>query len=272
MSMSQATRIEVRRLDGRLTCTFLGGHLSARRVGAPEGRVRVALVGTVALLLAGDAVRIEVVVGRGVDLEIVEVAGTVAYDMRGGSAEWQVDVHVEDGGVLVWEGLPFVIADGADVTRTMTVVLDGSACAALRETYVFGRTGEAGGDLRTSTVIAHDDRPLLVEQLDLRAGARIDGAILGTARCFDAVTSLGARIETARPGLLQLESAGSIDRRLAESLHTTGLSQTFRDATAVIRRRNMASSASSSQSEPTGLSVLQTRSSTHRPSRRLPAE
>lgn len=251
MSISPTTRIEVRRLEGRLTCTFLGGHLSARRIDAPEGRVRVALVGTVALLLAGDDVRIEVVVGPGVDLEIVEVAGTVAYDMRGGSADWHVDVHVEEGGVLVWEGLPFVIADGADVTRTMTMALDGSARAVLRETYVFGRTGEAGGDLRTSTVIAHDDRPLLVEQLDLRAAARIDGAILGAARCLDAVTTLGARIESGRPGLLQLDNAGSIDRRLAESLHTTELSRTFGDATAVIRRRSRASPASGSQLEQT---------------------
>ena len=56
------------------------------RLPAPYGVVRVALIAASALLLAGDHVRIEVVVAGTVRLEIVETAGTVAYAMRGGSA------------------------------------------------------------------------------------------------------------------------------------------------------------------------------------------
>jgi urease accessory protein len=242
--MSTATRIEVHRRNGRLTCMFRGGHLVARRIDAPDGRVRVALVATVALILAGDDVRIEVVVGAGVDLEIVEVAGTVAYDMRGGCASWQVDVHVEDGGVLTWEGLPFVLSDGSDVVRSMDVTLDGGGRAALRETYVFGRTGELGGDLQASTLALSDGRPLLVEDLDLRAATRVEPAVMGAARCLDAVTVLGARIDAEGPGILQLDRPGSIDRRLVTALHDSDLSQTFQDAAESIRRPGAASRGS----------------------------
>jgi urease accessory protein len=239
--MSAATRIEVHRREGRLTCTFRGGHLVARRIDAPDGMVRVALVATVALLLAGDDVRIEVVVGAGVDLEIVEIAGTVAYDMRGGCASWHVDVHVEDGGILTWEGLPFVLSDGSDVARSMNVTLDCSGRVALRETYVFGRSGELGGDLRASTLAHVDGRPLLVEDLDLRTARRVEPAVMGAARCLDAVTILGARIDTEGPGILQLDRPGSIDRRLVTSLHDSDLSRSFQDAAEATRRPGMAS-------------------------------
>ena len=77
------------------------------------GDVRLALVATQALLLAGDHVRIEVVVHGPVQLDLVETAGTVAYDMRGGSASWEVDVVLRNGARLTWDGEPFVVAAGA---------------------------------------------------------------------------------------------------------------------------------------------------------------
>lgn len=220
--MSTVTRIEVHRRDGRATCTFGRGHLVARRIDAPDGRVRVALMATVALLLAGDDVRIEVVVGAGVDLEIVEITGTVAYDMRGGSATWDVDIRVEDGGLLVWPGLPFVVSDGADVRRSTTIALEGTGQALLRETFAFGRSGETGGDLRVSTTATAGGRPLLVEDLDLRRAHRAEPAVMGAARCLDAVTVLGTRLPEA-PGVLQLVGLASIDRRLLHDVHTSDL-------------------------------------------------
>lgn len=228
--MSTTTRIEVRQDHGRTVCLLRGGSLDARRIDAPDGRVRIALVATVALLLAGDAVRVEVVVGAGVDLEIVEVAGTVAYDMRGGTATWDVDVRIEEGGFLAWPGLPFVIADGADVLRSTTIALAAGSRAVLRETYVFGRTGQVGGDLRASTVASLDGRPLLIEDLDLRCPRRAEHAVMGAARCLDSVTVLGARTWSDQPGVLQLDGAGSIDRRLLDSLHGSDLDARCHDA------------------------------------------
>ena len=234
--MPTTTRIEVGRLGGRTVCTLSGGAVEPRRVDAPDGRVRIALVATVALLLAEDDVRIEVVAGAGVDLEIVEIAGTVAYDMRGGSARWEVDVRVDDGGFLAWPGLPFVVADGADVTRSTTVALAVGARAVLRETLVFGRSGQEGGDLVASTAVSLAGRPLLVEELDLRRGPRTEYAVLGTARCLDAVTVLGGRVWEDESGVLQLDGAGSVDRRLLESLHDSDLEVRCRCAIAAMRR------------------------------------
>ncbi len=79
-------RIEVLGDPSRPRCLLRGGLLVPRRLPAPEGGVRVALVAATALLLAGDEVEVEVVVGEGLRLEVVETAGTVAYAMRGGSA------------------------------------------------------------------------------------------------------------------------------------------------------------------------------------------
>ncbi|HWT34275.1 MAG TPA: urease accessory protein UreD, partial [Microbacterium sp.] len=95
-----------------------------------------------ALLLGGDAVRLEVRVASGCSLAIEDVGGTVAYDGEGRGASWTVDVVLGDGARLVWRALPFVVADGAEVSRSMTLALGTRASAAVRETLVLGRSGE----------------------------------------------------------------------------------------------------------------------------------
>ncbi|CUR56758.1 Urease accessory protein UreH-like protein (fragment) [metagenome] len=224
------TRIEVRRQCGRSVCTLRDGVLAARRLDAPEGRVRIALVSTVALLLAGDEVRIEVIVGPGVDLELQEIAGTVAYDMRGGSASWSVDVRVEEKGFLAWTAPPFVVADGADVVRSTGVTLAAGGRALLRETYVFGRTGQVGGDLLASTTAVLEDRPLLVEELDLARAPRSERAVLDRARCLDSVTFLGGRLAGPQGEVMQLERPGSIVRRMASRAHAADLDACYLSA------------------------------------------
>ena len=96
-----------------------------------------------ALLVAGDDVSVGMRVGPGVRLEVVEPAGTVAFDMRGGSARWGVAIEVDDGGELVWRAEPFVVATGAVVERDVEVALAGSGAAVLREVLVLGRVREA---------------------------------------------------------------------------------------------------------------------------------
>ncbi|MFE6236630.1 urease accessory protein UreD [Cellulosimicrobium sp. NPDC057862] len=163
--MDDVTRVGAYREAGRVRCDLRPGALSPRVLSTGPGVARVALVATRALLLGGDRVRIEVHVGEGVELELVEVSGTVAYAGRGRSASWDVDVRVDAGGLLVWDALPFVVADGADVERTTRVSLaDGGAprergVALLRETLVLGRSGEVGGRLRSRT---HVDLSTLV--------------------------------------------------------------------------------------------------------------
>jgi urease accessory protein len=220
------TRIEVVADPIRDRCVLTTGDLSPRRLPAPAGVVRIALVAAGALLLAGDQVRIEVVVRGDVRLEIVETAGTVAYSMRGGSARWDVAVELTDGATLTWHGEPFIVSEGADVVRTMSISLDVNCSAALRESLVLGRHGEEGGNLHTIFRAFHGDALLLAEELDLSPGSRRGWAVLGEARCLDSVTTLGFRLPES-PQTLQLEGAGSIARRLVSAQHESDLAEVW---------------------------------------------
>ncbi|MBO0922448.1 urease accessory protein UreD [Cellulomonas sp. zg-ZUI222] len=226
------TRVAAARtVDGRVRVDTAGGLLACRRLPDEDGSVRVALVATEALLLAGDDVRITVDVGADVALEVVEVTGTVAYDMQGGSAAWAVDVRVGAGGRLVWDALPFVVATGARVHRTATLDLAEGACAVLRETFVLGRSHEAGGHLTTTTRAHLADRPLLVETLVVDPAAWADPAVLGGNRCLDTVTVLGARLDgddlpvADDPGrdVLQLDRPGTLVRSVGTDAHAGDL-------------------------------------------------
>ncbi|WP_328327606.1 urease accessory protein UreD [Kribbella sp. NBC_00382] len=220
------TRIEVVADPVRDRCLLTTGLLSPRRLRAPDGVVRIALVAASALLLAGDHVEIQVVVSGPVKLDIIETAGTVAYAMRGGSARWDVTVELTDGAQLTWHGEPFVVSEGADVTRSMTVDLESGCTMAFRESLVFGRHGETGGTLRSSQRARLDGELLLAEDLDLSPTARPGWAILGDARCLDSVTALGRRLPDD-PTTLQLEGPGSIIRRLVHDQHQSDLAQSW---------------------------------------------
>lgn len=230
--MSTRTRIEVCRSRGRIVTSLSEAHLRAQRLPDADGRVRVALVATQALLLAGDAVDVDVLVGEGVDLEIVETTGTVAYDMRGGRATWDVVARVDDAATLLWEGLPFIVGHGANVARTSRVELAGSAAVAMRETFVLGRTGETAGRLDTGSSVLRCGRAELVDHLTLDDDARRDPAVLAGARCLDTVTVSGIRLDD--PSALQWEATGSTARRFTQDAHASDLHPTFRSATARI--------------------------------------
>ncbi|ADG73606.1 Urease accessory protein UreH-like protein [Cellulomonas flavigena DSM 20109] len=231
------THVRLTRAGGRVRADLAGGLLSCRRLPDEDGTVRVALVATQALLLADDDVRIAVDVEDGLALELVEVAGTVAYDMQGGSADWRVDVRLGTGASLVWDALPFVVATGAHVRRRTSLDLADEACAVLRETFVLGRTGEAGGHLTTTTDARLAGRPLLVETLTVDPGARDDPALLGGARCLDTVTLLGARYDDEVPAgadVLQLDRPGTLVRTFGADAHAGDLACT------VVRARRAA--------------------------------
>lgn len=221
------TRVAVT-ADGRVDLD--GDVLVPHRLPDEDGRVRVLLVPSHALLVAGDEVRIEVTVAAGRALEVIESCGTVAHDMRGGRAAWFVDVRLDEDAVLVWPSRPFVVADGADVLRLTHVDLAAGARVVLRETLVMGRTGGTGGRVRTTVRARLADRPLLAETIvaepagvldaplldtGLLDAAPLDPALLGTPpvddpRCLDTLLVLGARLE--HPGAMQLDGEGTMLR------------------------------------------------------------
>lgn len=218
------TRIEVARAPGRVRCVAVGDVLSPRVLLTDDDGARVALVAAGALLLGGDEVTIDVVVGAGARLEVVETAGTVAY--RGPTASWTVRVRLETGARLLWEGLPFVVAQGADVRRATVLALDDGARAVLRETLVLGRSGELGGRVRQRTHVTQGRRDLLVEDIDLAPSLREAPGVLGTgaprsaARVLDVVAAYGFRPDgAASPGLERAAQAPARARLPAGVTH-----------------------------------------------------
>lgn len=188
-------------------------------------RARVALVPEGALLLAGDAIEIDVTVDEGLELDLVEPGGTVAYDMRGESARWDVRVDLGVEATLTWAGQPFVVAQGADVARSLRVRASAGARLALRETLVLGRYGEQPGAVRqTSAVLDATGQPVLVEDLPLNADTA--PLLLGGHRVLTSVVALGPEPDaTADDGdRYDLDAPGAVLwRRLGHQAHDADL-------------------------------------------------
>ncbi|MCW2713236.1 MAG: hypothetical protein JWN88_283 [Frankiales bacterium] len=202
----------------RATVRTSAGVLRPYTLSCDGASARICLVPTGALLLAGDHVQLRVDVGPGAHLELVETAGTVAYDMRNASpaqacARWDVEIRVAEGGSLRWEALPFIVATGADVRRRTTVQLGAGAALWLRETLVLGRSGEAGGRVR-SRLDVRREVPVLVEDTDsVDVGSRVVDSLLVIG--FEAV------------GGMRLAAGGTLFRSLPDQTH---LSSVDRDA------------------------------------------
>ncbi|MFI2753609.1 urease accessory protein UreD [Cellulomonas sp. P22] len=224
------TRITVAPGRGRSVLGLRSGALAVRVLAQDADGARVALVANGALLLAGDAVEVEVDVAAGAWLEVVETTGTVAY----GGAEpsrWDVDVRLGAGATLTWGALPFVVSDGARTHRRTEVHLGEGARAVLRETLVLGRAGQVGGDL-WSRLTTHDAAgPLQVEELDLSRSARglpgvlTTGPVAAPRTVVDTVLALGWRPATPAgmpddgATFLELDRPGAVLRWLGTALH-----------------------------------------------------
>jgi urease accessory protein len=186
-------------------------------IESSPGGARVSLVPEGALLLNGDAVSLRIEVGEGMSLHLVEPAGTVAYDMRGGSAVWEVTVDVARGATLIWDGEPFVAAAGSDTTWTATIRLAEGARLRWREILVLGRHGESSGRLRhTLAVRRPDGTPILLDSLHLGRGS--SGA-LGGHRVIGSTLLIGLDEPHTTGTRFALESGDALVRSLAGEMH-----------------------------------------------------
>lgn len=198
----------------------------------------VSLMPEGALLLAGDAIEIDIFVGPGARLELLEPAGTVAYAMNGACASWNVTVELAAASTLVWAGEPFVVAEGASVRRNTTIRLDAGASMAWRETLVLGRHGERPGSLRQEVAVSgHRDVPVLHEELAL--GLDTSPLLLGGARAIGSVLVLGHRLPAdlvlGTGARYELEAEGTLVRQLSSEAHLAMLGDVWSAA-----RRRMA--------------------------------
>jgi len=192
-----------------------GGPFRVMSLGVDDRRARVALVPTRALLLAGDVVEVQCHVADGLTLHLQETSGTVAYDMRGGSASWSFAARVGEGARLVLDSLPWVSAAGSRVTRSMSVSLGSAATLLARETLVLGRSKEAPGDLVSRTTITREGRPVVVEELR--------SLHLAPHRILDSVLALGdgRPLPEGGPSPLRLETGDRLWRRMGREAHET---------------------------------------------------
>ncbi|MTD15580.1 urease accessory protein UreD [Nakamurella sp. YIM 132087] len=207
---------------GRASMRLRPGLLAPRVLSADATGARIALVATEALLLPGDTVRLDVEVADGGRLEIVETAGTVAYDGAGEPSWWTVRIRLGVGARLRWHGEPFVVADGARVTRTLDLEAADGAEAVFRETLVLGRTGELGGDLLARTRVTLAGEPLLLEDLDLQRSTRGRPGLLGSDRVVDSVLVLGrvaGPVSAAAGERFDLHGPGTVLRWTGRDLH-----------------------------------------------------
>ncbi|HEY5820562.1 MAG TPA: urease accessory protein UreD [Propionibacteriaceae bacterium] len=206
------------------------GQLRAQQGADRKGWTRIALLATTALLLGGDEVELRVEVGAGQRLDLYDVAGTVAYHGRGDSSAWRLSVEVQAGGALRYRGEPFVVSDGADVTRTTDLALDPDASLWLRETVVLGRHGQIGGRLRTHTRLRVGGHDAWREDQDLDpTRTRCLPGLLGNHRVLDSVVAVGAaEPPPAHPRMVRfglVGGAGSVTRHLGTDLADSPLHQ-----------------------------------------------
>ncbi|MFJ9391246.1 urease accessory protein UreD [Nocardioides sp. NPDC101246] len=228
LASGSLTRVRIGAVDGTrvrvetgMTGPATAPALRPMLLASDARSARISLVPDGAMLLAGDDVTVEVEVGEGASLTLVEPAGTVAYDMDGGHASWTVTITLAANATLVWAGEPFVVSAGADVTRDTRVTLGPGARLALRETLVLGRHGERPGRVSTTwTAHEHDGRPLLVESLDLDASSLVPG-LVGSHRVLASVTAFGRDVppDVCPGGRLDLERGGVLWRHLADETH-----------------------------------------------------
>ena len=225
------TTIAVERVGGRHVARLTQGLLRPQVVASGSDRCRIGLLATTALLLGGDVVELAVRVGTGARLDLFDVAGTVAYHGRGEPSAWHVRVEVGPGAALTYAGEPFVVGDGADVTRSLEVELAGDATATVRDTVVLGRSGQVGGRLRSRTTLRREGRPVLVEDQRLDPDRlRTAPGLLGPHRVLDTVTWLGVLTPTASgagvPGATTyalVDGSGTLARWLGGSLAASPL-------------------------------------------------
>jgi urease accessory protein len=226
MPTGTTTRIEIRceEIDGatRLSGLSACGLLRARALPSRDGIARVALVQTAASLLSGDHVTLTVDCGPGSRLELVEVAGMVAHDVRGGAgARFDVHVALSAGARMSWAARPLTLAAGCDLRRSTRVDVEDGAALLWRDTLVLGRAGEAPGRMLADLDVRRAGAELHAEQLDTGDLELLSSpVVLGAgARVLDTLALYGARAAQEQ-GRLQLAGPGTIRPLPAPTLAT----------------------------------------------------
>lgn len=204
-----------------------GERLAPRVLDAGRGAVQACVLPTQAGPLSGDHDRVRIVVGAHATLVVRPIAATLALP---GAARTRLELEIDvgPGARLVLEDPPLIVAAGADVERSTTVTLAAGAIAALRDTVVLGRAGEAGGRLVSTLRVTDDEGVVLHDALRLEPASWRHDAHVALApgdRVAGTLCLLGAdahdepRYALARGGALRRAAArglAELEAQLAE--------------------------------------------------------
>lgn len=207
--------------SARIATLSAGSFVVARPLRVTGNYVRIALVGINMALLAGDVLELNVRVGKGVVLEVIEPVGMVAYNAEGQGAAWRLRANCDVGATLIWRGAPFVAAHGSNVRRLSELALASGARALIRESLVLGRSGEQRPPLHSRMHVSLDERELLVEDLDINEETGRLPGIVERSRVIVTLIAAGWRptSDVADPHRLDLAGPGAVFRALSSALH-----------------------------------------------------
>jgi urease accessory protein len=196
-----------------------GTRVAPRILDRGPHAVRAAFVPTQAGPLAGDRDSTRIVVGAGATLVVEPVAATLALP---GAARTvlRLDITVREGGRLVFDEGPLIVSAGAEVERRCMIELEPGAIAALRETVILGRDGEAAGMLDSSLRVTLGASPLLHDGLRFDGTGAAHVALAPGHRVVTTISLLGRR---APPDgeVLQLADPGALLRATGRDLAST---------------------------------------------------
>lgn len=157
------------------------------------GVARVAMAAGTAGPLGGDSYALDVQVGAGSTLVLLEVSAMLVLPgANGGPSRMEVSVRVEEGATFVWWPEPVIAARRCNHHHDVRIELAASARMILREEIILGRHGEAPGDLASRLRVTRDGAALYDQSL--RFGPSADGwngaAVLGNGGAVGSVVAV----------------------------------------------------------------------------------
>lgn len=192
--------------------------------GRLTGPDTVHLIGTAATPLGGDDMIIDIVVGAGARLTVRSVAASLALPSslrRDSSSQWTF--RVEDGGVLVFDPEPMIVASDAEHHTSTTLNFASSASVHFRERVQIGRAGETAGRWCGTMKSDVDRRPHLRHRVELGAGGAGHDALsapMALASSLVYPDTRGAEVTGRSSVRMPLAAGGSLTTSTGDRLDT----------------------------------------------------
>lgn len=196
------SRVKTLRSDGQLVLRPSNPKGPEPLTHRRHGVARVALAAGTAGPLGGDNYALDVHVGAGSTLVLMEVSATLVLPgAGGGQSHMSITIRVDEGATFVWWPEPIIAARRCDHRHDVRIALAPSARMILREEMLLGRHGEAPGDFTSRLRLTRDGAALYDQQLSFGPSADgwEGGAVLGNSRAVGSVIAVDPGWKDAAP-------------------------------------------------------------------------